>query len=166
MSGVTGDADLGRLGHRLRTAGRKDLIRELRRGAEQGVKPLSAAIIEGIPAHMPAGYEVTLAEAMHFTTSVRTTGRSAAVEHVSVGRGKRGKRGKRREIRALEKGILRHPVHGRHRRVKAGYLIKNPWVRQTIVRGFWSTAVAQNEDDVRKEMRDAIRRVGQKITRG
>lgn len=163
MSEVVGGAELGRLGHRLRTAGRKDLLRALRRGAEEGVKPLSAAILEGIPAHMPAGYEVTLADAMHFTTSVRTTGRSAAVEHVSIGRGKRGRR---REIRALESGRLKHPVFGRTRRVKAGYLIKNPWVRQTIVRGFWSTPVEQNKDHVRDEMHDAIHRIGQKITRG
>ena len=163
MSGVTGGAELGRLGHRLRTAGRKDLVSELRRGAERGTEPLSEAILAGIPRHMPAGYETTLAEAMHFKVSVRTTGRSAAVEHVSVGRGKRGKR---REVRALEKGVLRHPVFGRYRRIKAGWLIKNPWVRQTIVRGFWSTPVEQNKDHVREEMHDAIHRVGQKITRG
>ena len=163
MIHVTGDAELGRLGHRLRMATRDDLMRELRKGLTEGTKPLSAAIVEGIPAHMPKGYELTLADAMNFKTSIKTQGRSASVEHKSIAKGKRGKR---REIRALERGMLRHPVFGRYRRIKAGWLIKNPWVRQTVVRGFWSGPVHQNEDHIRREMRAAIHRVGQKITRG
>lgn len=163
MTEVTGGAELGRLGHRLREADRKDLMRELRKGMEAGVAPLGDLIVAGVPAYMPKDYELTLADALVSRTSTRTTGRSAAVELVMFGRGQRGKR---RQIRTLNNpGVLRHPVFGRYRRVKAGYLVKGPWARQYIRAGFFDDPVDAHRDEIREEAREAMRRVAVKITK-
>lgn len=165
MSGVSGGAQLRALGANLHEAGDKGLVRELRRGAEQGVKPLSQAIASGSPEYIPHGYEQTFAAALAFSTSVRTRGKSAAVEHVTKGKG----RVRPRQIRAINEGWLRHPVFGRVRRLVRHWIHKattkvNPWVRQTIRRGFWDDPVEANEKHLKDEMQAVMRRVADKIT--
>lgn len=163
MSGVTGGDDLAHLGRRLREAGDKDLMRELRKGLEAAMRPLGDLIAEGSPAYMPSGYEVTLMEALVSRTSTKTAGRTATVELVTYAQGKRGRR---RQIRALNNpGRLRHPVYGRYRRIKRGWLIKNPWAAQNIRGGFFDDPVDANKENIREEARAAVRRVADKIVK-
>jgi hypothetical protein len=163
MTEVTGRQELSLLGHRLREADRKDLMRELRRGLSEGMKPLGDLVLENIPPDMPKGYEATLAEAMQFKTAVNTSGQRATVEFKAWAKGKRGAR---RKVKTLNNpGLLRHPVYGRYRRVKKGYLIKNPWVDQHVKPGFFDDAADANKENLRHQAREAIRNVANKITK-
>lgn len=162
MSGVSGDRELAALGHRLRETADKGLMRELRKGLETGLKPLSSTIHDKSPGYVPAGYEATFASALFFKTSVKTTGRQAAVEHITYAKGSR----RPRQIKLIDKGGLRHPVFGRYRYNRFGSRRQNPWVRQVIRAGFWSDQVADNRDNLRTEMRDVTRRIADKIVRG
>jgi len=151
MSGVDGHEELARLGQRLRQAGDKTLMRELRTGMAKGMAPLTALIRAAAPSYMPAGYESTFAASLRSRTSVRTTGRSAAVDLRLWADG----RTKRRRVRQMNKGSLRHKTYG-----------KPPWRRQYIVAGFFSDPVDVQRDVVRDQAQQALHRVGQKITKG
>jgi len=151
MSGVDGTDELALLGKRLRQAKDKTLTAELRKGLTKGMAPLSSLIKAASPNYMPAGYEQTFAASLQFRTSVRTTGRSAAVDLRAWADG----RTKRRRVRQLNKGTLRHKSWG-----------KPPWHRQFIRVGFFSDPAAVAADDIRTEAQQAIHRVGQKITKG
>jgi hypothetical protein len=159
--GVTGYNELSALGFRLRQAKDVELTKELRKGLTDATKPLAKSIRERSPTYTPKGYEVTFATSLRFRTKIETGGASAAVDFVVTARGKT----QSRQIKEINRGRLKHPVYGRSRYTRHGW-VKNPWAWQTVKPGFFDDPVRDSFDAVRAEIQQAMRRVAEKITRG
>lgn len=155
-----GGQQLHDLAQRLKDAD-KELRKELQAGLTRATKPLMAAVRVEIEPTMPKGYEDVLSRSLAMRTQVRT-GATAGVRITAIAKGT----AKNRDIRALDRGTLRHPVYGRRRRNSKGWLIPNPWVRQTIRSGFWTRPMKEGAPEVRKELVAVIAAVSRKIARG
>lgn len=158
---VTGYNELSRLGFRLREAKATGLTKELREGLRRPLKSLADQIRAGAPDHTPKGYEVTFARSLKFTTKVNLVGTSAGVDFSVTATGKTYPR----QIREINRGRLKHPVYGRRRLTRKGW-INNPWVWQNIEPGFWDNPVRANFNAMRASMRASMRAVAEQITRG
>lgn len=156
---MRGADKLDTLARKLRAAGRKDLDRELNRELRKPLPRLRKAVQAGIPAHMPRGYEDTLSRSLRF----RLSRRRGAVISVKVTMHGRGGGGKDRDVRRLDRGILRHPVFGRRRRTTRGRIFNNPWVQQRVPPGFFTIPAERELDNVRRDMVAAIDRLLSKV---
>lgn len=160
--GVHGAAQFDALAQRLRAAGRGDLERELKRELRKPPGLLEAAVKAEVPPRMPAGYEVPLASSLRFRTSFP----SGATVGVKVTMHGRGGGGGDRDVRALDRGVLRHPVFGRRRRTTRGRIFNNPWVVQRVRAGFFTDPARRVLRQVQDGMLEALDRVAAKIARG
>lgn len=142
---VGGSRQLNEAATQLRDAGRSDLLRELRQELRKPPKQLNEAVLKGIPKYMPSGYQRTLATSLVFKTSVRTKASSAGVS-VSMS--------SRRDLRALERGRLRHPVFGR---------VDDSWVNQSIPEGFFSKPASTVFARIQADVIEVIDRVLSKV---
>lgn len=158
---VTGYNELSRLGFRLREAGATGLTKELRKGLQEPLKPLAEQIRAGAPDHTPKGYEMTFARSLKFRTKVNLVGTTAGVDFSVTATGK----SQSRQIREINRGRLKHPVYGRRRLTRHGW-INNPWAWQTVKPGFWDDPVRANFNAMRASMRAAMQRTADKITKG
>lgn len=127
------------LGDQLRKAAR-DARRAHERGITRQVRGAVTSTVEqhlpgmlaaSAAAHVPSGYRAALAP-----LRVRTTTTLAAVRGVGVrvtvwSDGQTA----HRDVAARNAGSLRKPVFGRHRRLKDGTVMTNPWVEQRIPPG-------------------------------
>ena len=158
---VTGYNELSRLGFRLREAKATTLTKELREGLRRPLKPLADQIRAGAPDHTPKGYEVTFARSLKFHTKINLVGTTAGVDFSVTATGKSYSR----QIREINRGRLKHPVYGRRRLTRKGW-INNPWVWQAVEPGFWDNPVRANFNAMRASMREAMRAVAEQITKG
>jgi hypothetical protein len=158
---VTGYNELSRLGFRLREAKAVGLTRELRQGLQRPLKSLAEQIRAGAPDHTPKGYEITFARSLKFHTKVNLVGTGAGVDFSVTATGK----SQSRQIREINRGRLKHPVYGRRRLTRKGW-IANPWVWQAVEPGFWDNPVRANFNAMRASMREAMRQTAEQITRG
>lgn len=138
----------------------KDLARELK----AATRPLSDAIRIEAVAVAPSGYDPTLSASLRFPTAVNISRLVGLVTMRVYGDG----RSERRDIPALNRGRLRHPVYGRYRRRKyatvqgrrvriaGGQLIPNPWVAQRIRAGFIDRPVDRLGPDLGRRMNAVI----------
>lgn len=146
-----GAAKLAALGKQLKGPAGKELRKELRIGLNRATKPLKEDVKKGIPLYMPSGYGPVLQKAFRARTEVRQS-QNARVTITATAKGRR----RNRDVRALNKGILRHPVFDN----------RDHWVMQKIKRGFWSERLAAGAPKVRAEVQAVIARVNDKIIRG
>lgn len=150
-SGVSGHEQLASLGQRLREAGDKTLMRELRTSMVKGTAPLPNLVKATAADYMPAGYEMTFTHAIRTRTSVKTTGRTASVDLILWADG----RERRRRVRQLNRGSIRHKTWG-----------KKPWHGQRIRRGFFTDPVILQERLIVDLAQQAMHDVAKKITKG
>ncbi|MQB00553.1 MAG: hypothetical protein GEU78_09720 [Actinobacteria bacterium] len=148
---VTGTEELAKIGPALRAAP-KDIRREFFVGVARAVKPLTASVIRSAPQFLPSGFAGEFASSLK-TSTRRRMGSSPSV--TLVGKAK-SRRGKARQLAALNKGQLRHPVYGRP-----------PWVTQTagMRPGVWDKPLRDNVDEVREELLKVFEEVAEKIVR-
>lgn len=163
---VTGGADLLKVKNRLREIGDTGLGRQLSRGLVAASRPLAPDIRAEAVKVMPSGYEAVLSRSLRFRTAVRETRHTARVTYRVYGDG----RSERRDVPTLNKGILRHPVYGRTRRLRhharhRATSMANPWVAQSIRPGFVDRPVDRLAPTIRREMDAVIKAVADKITR-
>lgn len=129
---VIGSAELRKLAAQIRARGDKGLGREMTTALSRAAKPVERAIreeYEGLPAR--GGYAAAFSKSLRFRRSSRTQARMGAFRITTFADGTH----QRRDIGRLEKGELRHPVHGRSRPGRRkGERIPNPWA-VTAVRG-------------------------------
>lgn len=154
---LQGADKLDALGERLRRAGRTDLLAELKREMRKPPKRLEAAVRAEVAPRMPAGYERPLGSSLRFRTSF-PRGATVGVSVTMDGRG--------RAVRALDAGILKHPVFGRRRRTTRGRVFNNPWVTQRIQPGFFTQPARRVLRQVQDDTVAAIDRVAAKIAKG
>ncbi|SRR6266508_3324220 len=148
---VTGAQELREVVRDLRVVGDKDLKRELYRALNRAVKPLKADVKAEVPRRMPAKYAAVLGKSMKLASSIRT-GRTAAVTIKASAKGKV----ENRDVRALDRGILRHPLFGNRRK----------WYTTHIKPGFFTDPLEKGAHKVRVELVQAINVVARKLQRG
>ncbi len=152
---------------RLRTAAdRKDLTRELRKGILDAVPALKDAVREQADSYLPDRYAAELVPSLRMTTATTTTGGQVTVRISTVAKGKGGNP---RQVGDLERGLLKHPVHGRTRRLKRHAVHRatsrrNPWVTQAVKPGFVTRPMEAAAPAVRKQIEAGVDRVLNKIT--
>lgn len=155
---IDGAATLHKVAARMRAEGRKDLSRTMGRALSQAADPLKATIRTEAEAVMPkrGGYEAVFSKSLRFRLDRRNGSQSATVQLITYAEGA----GQRRDIRALERGNLRHPVFGRSHRLKkgvrAGNLRANPWAVTSIRPGFHKRGTAHAMEQAQKQLTKVI----------
>lgn len=150
MIQAEGAERLERLGQELKTLGDKQFRSEIYRGLSRAVKPLreiakrTPHLIPGLPKR--GGLADTVAKGLRGRGGIKTrralTGRNVGITISATSSG--------HEIRAMERGRLRHPVFGRQRR--AGGKVRGIWVNQQVTPGFWSKPMTEKAPQAREEI--------------
>lgn len=148
--------------------GKAGLAREMSRGLSRAAEPLKASITRETLAAMPSegGYRSLIAKSLRHRVSRRSSGHAAQLMLATYADGT----SQRRDIRALNNGILRHPVYGRSRRVKVGArkgtIIPNPWAVTTVRSGFHDRGVAQAMNLVTDALGDVLEEYAERLADG
>jgi hypothetical protein len=147
---VTGAEELRRAAAAIRRAGRVDLRKELLTAVRESTKPIGEAVRKGLPTYLPDNYAAVLGRALRFTTKSKTSG----WPEVTVTARAKGK-ARPREITAINRGVLRHPLFGR----------RKYWYAQKVRPGFFDEPAREVLDDVRHAAAAAVDRVRDKLER-
>lgn len=130
------------------------MAKEMGAALLKATKPVQVAIAREADEVMPkhGGYRTEFAASLRFRLNRRAQGNRATVILLTFANGK----GQRRDIGALERGILRHPVYGRSRRVRsgarAGTRHPNPWSVTKIRGGFHQRGTDGAMDEAAQEL--------------
>jgi hypothetical protein len=147
---VSGTERLRAVARDIKATGDKGLGRQMSAGLRAATKPVQAAVMAEAQKVLPAagGYRKVFTQSVKFRNAVRAGTRNASVRMVTFADGTR----ERRDIRALNKGVLRHPVYGRSRNIVGGPRVPNPWAVTTITAGFWTNGVRAAGREAEQEM--------------
>jgi len=146
---IQGRAQLRRLAAAVKATGDKGLGKEMSAALRKATKPIEAAIRSEAEAVMPSqgGYRGVLSKSLKVRVSQRIGSRRAALELKTFATGTK----ERRDIGALNKGVLRHPVYGRSRPTRFGRQT-NPWSVTRIRPDFHGRGTARAADDAQREL--------------
>jgi hypothetical protein len=145
---ITGAATFHQVAARMRAEGRKDLSRDMGAAIARAAEPVKVAITREAEKVMPneGGYRELLTGSLKHRQSRRLAGQQAQVIIATYADGTK----ERRDIVALNKGNLRHPIFGRSYRYKvgarAGSIRRNGWAVTRIRAGFHDRGVAEAAD--------------------
>ncbi|HEU4422066.1 MAG TPA: hypothetical protein VFR67_05940 [Pilimelia sp.] len=144
MSGLSGINQLADVARAARLAG-GDVPKKLKRNLARVGPPAKKAITESAEETLPhsGGYAALVSRSLRVRTKVDTGFTSAGITIVTYADGK----ARRRDVPTLNRGRLRHPVHG-HRRRK--------WVTQKVKPGFWDRAADRINEDATQRVRDVL----------
>lgn len=145
---ITGSEEFTALARKLREAGRTDLRRELYKGINRAVKPLTADVKKAPPKYLPSGYAAEFG--LKVKTSKRSTGRGAGVRLIGSAFTPRGRP---RELARVNRGQLRHMLFG-----DPGF-----WYPQAVKPRFWDEPLEKDAPKVRKELLRVLRDIARKI---
>lgn len=147
--GVKGQLDLYKLAAAFKKAGRKDLGKALDKGIRGAAKTIEKAVTarSSSDVFIPRGFEATFSRSLKAKHEVRMLrGRSVSITFFATGRKEL------RKLDEMERGRLRHPVHGRYRRLKSGGRMRNPWVTQVIKPGVVSVPAMRAQPEAVREL--------------
>jgi len=145
---ITGAEQFAALARKLREAGRTDLRKELYKGINRAVKPLTADVMKAPPKYLPSGYAAELG----LKVKVRKRGGGANPGVRLVGSAFTPG-GSPRELAVLNRGRLRHMLFG-----DAGF-----WFDQAVKPRFWDEPLEKDAPKVRKELLRALRDVARRL---
>lgn len=150
---VSGAAELRRLARQCRDIGRQDLVRKLYRGFNRAVRPFDREVREELPVHTPGAYTGELDGSLKIRASTKTVGSGVGVSVVGTAMG----RAKERDLPAVDRGVLRHPLFGDRRF----------WFTTSVVPGFFTGPPADRMiHRVEDEVERVIDEVADEIERG
>lgn len=135
----------------LKQAGDKELKRELGHAIKVSVAPMTQEVRDHVAQYLPSGYAPILARDLKTRQSWRTRGETVGLLLSGYAKGKR----ERRHVKAINKGILRHPVFGN----------RGAWVAQRVRPGFWDEPLANAKERPAKEIRAALDSIARKLAR-
>lgn len=141
MSGLSGINQLADVARAARLAG-GELPKKLKKGLTTLGPPAKKAVQEETQ-RLPSGYRTLLAKAVRVRVRADLGFTTAGVSVVTHATGKE----RRRDIPAINRGRLRHPVYG-HR--------KRKWVTQRVQPGFWDDAMDTVSDDAHQRVRAVL----------
>lgn len=144
MSGLSGINELADVARAARLAG-DELLPKMRKGLNKIGPPAKKAVQAEVLKKMPksGGYAQLLHKAIRMQVKNDTGFTTAGVTLVTSAAGQ----GNLRHIDALNKGRLRHPVHGHRTR---------SWVTQRVPEGFWDDAMDATSDDAYQRVRAVL----------
>ena len=141
---IKGADDLAKLGAALKKVGDKELKRELLAAIRAAGKPIKAAVQESARANLPSsGGFADLVAASRMSMKTRLGGQKVGVRFEARNR---------HNIKALDRGRLRHPLFGN----------KEHWFTQQVEAGWFSTPIQEMSQEIRVEVSDALARVATK----
>lgn len=139
---VHGARELRQLARQCRDIGRQDLVRKLYRGFNRAVRPFEREVREELPVHTPGDYTGVLDSSLHVRASTKTVGSHVGVQIIGTAMG----RAKERDLPAVDRGVLRHPLFGDRRF----------WFTTSVVPGFFTGPPA---DRIIHRVEDEVERV-------
>lgn len=142
---IKGAEDLEKLGRALKQVGDRELRKELLAALRAATKPMKAAVQASARENLPSrGGFADLVAASRFTTKNRLSGKNV---------GMRFEAKNKHDIKALDRGRLRHPLYGN----------KDHWFTQTVQAGWFSTPIEEMSGEIRVEVSQALARVAEKF---
>lgn len=143
---IEGARNLEKLSKKLKAAGDATLRKELYAGINRATKPAKTAIKEAARRELPkkGGLNEFIAKSS-VTTRTRGGGKNPGVQIVAKKKG--------HDIRAIDRGRLRHPVWG-NRRV---------WVTQQIKPGFFTDTIGAQINDLRRAVIKVLDDIARKV---
>lgn len=159
---VDGAAALHRVAAQIRAEGRKDLAGEMSRALSKATEPIRKSIRASADETMPreGGYNALFDKSLRFRNSRKNRANQASVNLATYADGQ----SERRDIKALERGDLRHPVRGRSRPgPRKGERIANPWAVTKIRDGFWKRGTDGAMDEAQKELEKVIEGLAKRL---
>jgi hypothetical protein len=148
---IQGAEEFAAVAKALKQAGEKDLQKELRVAIQRAAEPMVDAVREHIEQYLPDRYAAVLAPALKTGQSWRTGGSVTGLVLTGYAKG----RSKRRYVKAINAGILRHPVWGN----------RSAWVAQQVRPGFWDEPMANAAEKPTEEIQQALGDVAGKLAR-
>jgi hypothetical protein len=146
---VEGADKFGKLAKALRTTGDKELRKELYRGITRAVRPLTSAVKKGTPNYFPRRYALELRKSLRIKTRKRPVRDPGITLTVSA----KTQRGKERNLAALNRGRLRHPLYGDRRH----------WFNQEVSPNWWDEPLLEDADQVREELVNVLDEIGKRL---
>lgn len=147
----TAPAQLAALSRELRAQGDKGLVKELNAGLRAATKPLTAAARQNYRERLPRRGGLNKRGTRARMTVQKKAGNAPSIAIVA--------RGKGLDLRAVERGIIRHPVFQTLRRPDP------PWVSQLVPSSSFSDAMTEGTPAAHREIEAAMRTVAAKIER-
>lgn len=153
---VLGIEELAALARELKDAGETGLRKELYQGLGRAGKPMKAAAKAGALAELPK--EGGLAEeiaASRFSVRNSLLGRNPRI--TITGKGRENDAGREHDLRAMDRGRIRHPRFG-HR--------KGKWYTQIVRPGWFTETMEKASPAAREELQKAVDSILRKLGRG
>jgi hypothetical protein len=149
---IQGTEDLQRIGTALKEAGDKDLQKAVSGAIRSEAKPFGERVLRRGAGEMPArgGFRARVLGQGRVGVSASLRGRLASVSVILRNKGV--------DLKALDAGILRHPVFARQG-------MSRTWVRQSVPQGAFSRAFDLESAPVREKALDAAQGVLDDVAR-
>ncbi len=156
---VTGGRDLVKFAFALKEAREHGLKKELDKASHEAGRVIEHAVHADTARYIPKHFEARWAQSMQSKTEVRLM-QSRRITVVVWAKGKAA----RRDIEAINKGVLKHPIFGRINRFTGR---PNPWPKppQRIRPGVVTEPAAAAMPKAIKKIDEAVGRVAAKIGR-
>lgn len=155
---IDGAATLHKVAKQIYFEGRRNLAREMGNALSKAADPVKVSIRSEAEATMPkhGGYSAVFSKSLRFRLERRNGVQQATAQLITYADGQ----GERRDIVALNRGNLRHPVFGRGRRltqgVKKGNNVANPWAVTSIRAGFHKRGTDHAMGEAQKKLGEVI----------
>lgn len=159
---ITGGDQIRQVAAQIRATGNKGLGREMGRALDKAIEPVKVAIDKSAGETMPSGYKAALTASLKHRRSLRSATRTASVRLTTTAKGEK----ENRDLTALERGQLRHPVYGRFRRLKGGRFRKNPWAVTRIRAGFHERGIQDAADEAEKKLIEVLDDFADRLAKG
>lgn len=125
----------------------KGFGREMSTALGKALDPVGKAIDAEAGKVAPSGYRGDLTRSLKHRRSVRNTRTQASVRLTTYAKGQK----QNRDLPAINRGDLRHPVFGRARMTRQGPQA-NPWATTRVRAGFHDRGVAKAGDEAEKQL--------------
>lgn len=159
---ITGGDQLRKVAAQIRATGDKGLGREMAKALDKAIEPVKAAIDASAEQTMPSGYKADLTASLKHRRTLRSATRTASVRLTTSAKGEK----ESRDLVALERGMLRHPVYGRFRRLKTGRRKANPWAVTRIRAGFHARGIEDAADEAEKKLIEVLDDLADRLAKG
>jgi len=153
---VEGGAELKRVAAKLRKVEAVELAEKTRKAQREAIKPTEEDIKAEAAGTLPSGYGHIMAKSVKVNTSLR---KAQAVFLVKI---KAKGKAEERDLREVNKGILRHPLFGKRKPTKKN---KKVWFITQVKPGFVDRPINRTISRVVDSTSHAISAVLQEIVR-
>lgn len=150
---ISGADQFKRLAAQIKAEGNKGLGQEMARALTKAVEPLGKAIEAEAGVVAPSGYRAALTRSLKHRRTVRANPRTASIRLTTTAKGKV----ENRDLPALNRGDLRHPVFGRRRK---------PWKVTRIEPGFHDRAVKAGGPLAEQNLLQVLDDFGDRLAKG